>query len=68
MNKLPIITVCPSLLREGYHSYSPEALKRLFAGAIVPHRLSFSLQTSSKNTTTGNKQLSEQLSTLKTHH
>ena len=48
MNKLPIITVCPSLLREGYHSYSPEALKRLFAGAIVPHRLSFSLQTSSQ--------------------
>ncbi len=35
------INVCPSLLIEGYSSYSPVALKRLFEGKQVSHILNF---------------------------
>ena len=46
MNKLPSINVCPALLTQGFHTYSPEALQRLFAQAKVSHLLPFALQTS----------------------
>lgn len=36
------INCCPSLLTEGYTSYSPAALKSLFRGKKVSHILSFS--------------------------
>lgn len=35
------INVCPSLLTEGYSSYSPAALKKLFDGQPVSHILEF---------------------------
>ena len=38
------LNVCPSLLSEGYHTYSPLALRRLFNGKQVSHLLSFSLK------------------------
>ena len=31
--------VCPSTLKEGYNTYSPEACRRLFGGKQVPHIL-----------------------------
>ena len=39
------LNVCPCTLSEGYHSYSPEALQRLFGGEKVSPQLSFSLKT-----------------------
>ena len=42
------LNVCPSLLSEGYHTYSPLALRRLFNGKQVSHLLSFSLKTEEK--------------------
>lgn len=39
------LNVCPCTLSEGYHSYSPEALQRLFGGEEVSPQLSFSLKT-----------------------
>ena len=43
------LNVCPSLLSEGYHTYSPLALRRLFNGKQVSHLLSFSLKAKEKN-------------------
>lgn len=40
------IDVCPSLLIEGFSSYSPVALKRLFDGKHVSHILNFDSPTS----------------------
>lgn len=31
------LTICPSTLREGYDTYSPDALKTLFDGHAVSH-------------------------------
>ena len=39
------LNVCPCTLSEGYHSYSPEALQRLFGGEKLSPQLSFSLKT-----------------------
>lgn len=33
------LKVCPSTLKEGYNTYSPEACRRLFGGKQVPHIL-----------------------------
>ncbi|MES1226797.1 MAG: HipA domain-containing protein, partial [Bacteroidota bacterium] len=38
---LPEINYCPSLLSEGFHSYSPAALKKLFDGKKVSHILPY---------------------------
>ena len=38
------IKVCPSLLTEGYSSYSPSALKKLFGGKKVSHFLTYNLE------------------------
>lgn len=35
------LTHCPSTLAEGYESYSPVALKNLFAGKKVSHILPY---------------------------
>lgn len=35
------IDVCPSTLKSGFGTYSPEALRRLFDGKAVSHILSF---------------------------
>ena len=32
---------CPSTLKEGFHTYSPEACRKLFGGKQVPHILDF---------------------------
>ena len=34
-----IIDYCPSTLAEGFHTYSPAAIKQLFAGHTVSHIL-----------------------------
>ena len=38
------VNVCPSLLTEGYDTYSPAALRRLFAGASVSYMLDFDFE------------------------
>lgn len=35
------LNICPSTLAEGFHTYSPTALKLLFDGEQVSHILSF---------------------------
>lgn len=44
------LNVCPCLLTEGYQSYSPIALRRLFNGKQVSHQLPFSLNTAETET------------------
>ena len=43
------IKVCPSLLTEGYSSYSPSALKKLFGGRKVSHFLTYNLEKQKSN-------------------
>ena len=40
---------CPSTLKEGFDTFSPLALKRLFGGKVVNHILAFSLDYSAKS-------------------
>lgn len=43
------INICPSLLTEGYSTYSPTALKKLFNGKPVSHILNFDSPASTNN-------------------
>lgn len=38
---IPILKYCPSLLTEGFDTYSPAALRRVFQGKKVSHILSY---------------------------
>jgi serine/threonine-protein kinase HipA len=45
----PLINICPATLAEGYHTYSPVGLKRLFNGVKVNHILPYNSPSGSES-------------------
>lgn len=48
-NELPSLRVCPGTLSEGYNTYSPYALRKMFGGKKVSHVLPYLPPTQSKD-------------------